>query len=740
MLGGVLIAAALEVVAGPVDVAKTEYDRYCREITGGEPPKATFTVDAKLDALHDEYRIVSEGEGVRFVGANERAVLFAVYDFLSRRGGCKWFWDGDIVPRKEKIDCAGLDVREKSQFEYRGLRYFAHRGLTRFQAEHWGLEDWKREIDWCVKNRLNLMMPRIGMDDTWQKAYPDIVPYPDPAKKLPEAGKGFDDRSLFWSLEYRGRLRKAFTAYAEERGVMMPVDFGTMTHWYSRTPRAYLDKVKPEFLPQATKGYGEDTGRVWDIRKPGYLDRYWRLTEAFLDAGYGKPDLLHTIGLGERMVYTNRADNLKLKIDVMNALIGKAGKEHSSSKVLLAGWDFYFTWRPDEVQSLLGHLDPAKIVIWDYEADAPERDWDWINGCAMSNNFTKWGLKGKMPYTFGIFLCYESGLDMRADYPLIEKRQKEIENDPMCKGYILWPESSHTDTFALRYFTENAWRADGKKTSEALLPAFCRDRYANLGDDTVSRFERIWRKVLPIAAATRWGNTYCRDLIGYKTKSVDPRTDVTLAEMRPALAAMKGVFDDLAKAVRRRSSEFARRDAIDLARAAADRLAIATRQELVEKYDAWCRGEASADEVKTLAGRYAKIARAIADLLELSTDFSLWESYERLDRIEKVRNPDFEHVLVDNAINGYCRSHQYEAARYWYQPLAEMLAATYVAQVQAEKRQPIDEKKLKELSDRLHRQMLTRPLKEMRPGFNRASSVCKPFAAIMKTLTATADL
>ena len=135
-----------------------------------------------------------------------------------------------------------------------------------------------------------------------------------------------------------------------------------------------------------------------------------------------------------------------------------------------------------------------------------------------------------------------------------------------------------------------------------------------------------------------------------------------------------------------------------------------------------------------------KLGRAIADLLELSTDFSLWESYERLDRIEKVRNPDFEHVLVDNAINGYCRSHQYEAARYWYQPLAEMLAATYVAQVQAEKRQPIDEKKLKELSDRLHRQMLTRPLKEMRPGFNRASSVCKPFAAIMKTLTATADL
>ena len=60
-----------------------------------------------------------------------------------------------------------------SQFEWRATRYFAHRGLRRFSAEMWGPEDWKREIDWLLKNRLNLFFFRLGMDDLFQKAFPE---------------------------------------------------------------------------------------------------------------------------------------------------------------------------------------------------------------------------------------------------------------------------------------------------------------------------------------------------------------------------------------------------------------------------------------------------------------------------------------------------------------------------------------------------------------------------------------
>ena len=349
-------------------------------------------------------------------------------------------------------------------------------------------------------------MPRIGMEDTWQKTFPDIVPYPDPRKNLRANGKGYDNRDLFWPLQYRGELRKAFTDYAFGRGLMIPTDFGTMTHWYSRTPQEFLDAKKPPFLPQATSGYGEKTGLVWDIFQGEWLSDYWRLTQSFIDAGYGTGDLLHTIGLGERLCFRDRAKNLQMKIDVMKKLFALANEKCPNSKILLAGWDFYSAWNAAEVRSLLPHLDPEKVLILDYEGDAVE-GWDYEFQC-LKGNFTHWDVIGKYPYTFGIFLAYENALDIRANYPLIEARQKLIENDPMCKGYILWPESSHTDIFALRYFTANAWK--GGRTSAELLPEFCRDRYGA----QAATLENIWRKAIECAPLYDWWGNYGMWLAG----------------------------------------------------------------------------------------------------------------------------------------------------------------------------------------------------------------------------------
>ena len=148
-----------------------EFAKYHRQITGKEPPKGMvrFAIDPKVSKSgKDAYTIVS-GSGsqiqglkpetrneepetpcVVITGSNMRSVWYGLYDLLELRGGCHWFWDGDVVPKKERLDFSGLDVKEEANFEYRGLRYFAHRGLTRFQAEHWGPEDWRREIDWIL--------------------------------------------------------------------------------------------------------------------------------------------------------------------------------------------------------------------------------------------------------------------------------------------------------------------------------------------------------------------------------------------------------------------------------------------------------------------------------------------------------------------------------------------------------------------------------------------------------------
>ena len=146
-------------VLDPLEQPRAEFAKYYRQIVGKEMPEGLvrLMIDPKVsESGRDAYLIRSGGrastaepaktasvqqqEGsslpaVTITGSNVRSVYYGVYDLLERRGGCRWFWDGDVVPKKGALDLSGLDVSEEAHFEYRGLRYFAHRGLTRFQAE-----------------------------------------------------------------------------------------------------------------------------------------------------------------------------------------------------------------------------------------------------------------------------------------------------------------------------------------------------------------------------------------------------------------------------------------------------------------------------------------------------------------------------------------------------------------------------------------------------------------------------
>ena len=155
-----------------------------------------------------------------------------------------------------------------------------------------------------------MFMLRIGIDDLFQKAFPDTVEYPSAQGELPEVGEGYDARTLFWSLQYRGWLRRQVLNYAFERDLLHPEDCGTMTHWYSRTPVSFLEKTNPQFIPQISNVYNQPTGRVWDIREDENMDRYFQLTRTHVEQ-YGQPRLFHTIGLAERMCSADRDVNMR---------------------------------------------------------------------------------------------------------------------------------------------------------------------------------------------------------------------------------------------------------------------------------------------------------------------------------------------------------------------------------------------------------------------------------------------
>jgi len=630
-------------------------NRFCREAV---EQKIIAPLDLGVDT--DAYRIRSaQKDGRRFLflaGGSGRGTLYAVYDFFERRAGCRYFWDGEVIPKQATINMGGLDVTESPRFAYRGIRYFAHRSLDRFQAEHWGPKQWEREIDWLLKKRLNLFMLRIGMDDVYQKAFPDIVPYPPDDAPLPEAvARSYDDRTTAWPLRYRGELRRHILQYARDRGLIHPEDTGTMTHWYSRTPKAFLESVKPAFMPQSSGGYrGNPTGAVWDIRDDANLDNYWKLTQAHIQA-YGRPEMFHTIGLAERNVFADRAANHEIKLYAYRRIIQKLRGHYPQAPLLIGSWDFYCPgWSGSEVSKLLKMLNPQNTFIFDYTSDLPGK------------SFQNWGVVGGFPWFFGLLHAYEWQNDLRGHYDVIRERLPIAAADPMCKGFVYWPETSHSDILMLAFFTKNAWRPD-TLTPEALLPAFCRDRYEASSDAMLA----VWQAALPVIKAHAQLPLEFRRLAAFAQREVTSKRVRDLAsrcaKLEPRMKGLSALCRRLADQPYGTGNAFVDRDAIDLARTVAGRTFSYALYRYVIAQGVWLQGESDAAVVKAAGERCTAILTALRNILALHEDYSMNASMAKLAAIHAV-NPCFEQTLKGNAENSYCRSYIFELFDHYYLP------------------------------------------------------------------------
>ncbi len=594
-------------------------------------------------------------------GGRGRSTVYAVYDYFERFMGCRYFWDGDVIPKNEDIVIENIDVNESPRFYYRGLRYFAHRGLKRFQAEHWSFEDWKTEIDWMMKKRLNFFMLRIGMDDIWQKAFPNEVPYPEGYRTITDEVSyqdGYDNRSDFWTLKYRGELRKKIMDYAKDLDVMSPTDTGTMTHWYSRTPREFLEKKKPLLMEQADTQYNKyDTGRVFDFRINENMDYYSRLTQTMAEEYDNNNYLFHSIGLGERRIFKDDRKNFNLKKLCYRKISEELRKNYPNSKLMLATWDFTGWWRPHEVQEFVKELDPRQTVLLDYTSD----------GTDERQCFKSWGVVNNFPWIYGLFHAYEPETELRGPYDRTDERLRTAASDPYCEGMILWPEVSHSDPLILEYLSQNAW-APLKTTVEDILKNYCLGRYGKFGEE----MNESWQAFLPFMKLSSWGgynwvndgaepfktNSYwCThsDIFvkpvwfirgSLKSQWISDYYEKTTAQALEMTDTLKAVIKAQARINERTDDKFILRDSIDIVRTACGRflnyLFAKCTYGFGERID-YDRAEAA----------YMRLIRLLADLLWKGTDFSVYDSLTELKAVAPV-NPDFERILKENILNEYC--------------------------------------------------------------------------------------
>lgn len=629
------------------------------------------------------------------VGGRPRATIYAVYRYFDLFCGCRWFWDGDRIEKTE-LPRSGINIVESPRFDYRGIRYFAHRSLHRFQAEHWSFEDWTREIDWLLKKRLNLFMLRIGMDDLFQKAFPDIVSYPDRDQRLPEAGQGFNDRTLFWSLEYRGELRKKILQYAFERDLIHPEDCGTMSHWYSRTPLDFINKAKPNFLPQSNDYYRDLTGFVWDVRNRKDFDNYCKLTDTHIKE-YGSSEMFHTIGLGERLYSDDRELNRRMKLYVYRKIATYVKENYPNSPLLISSWDLWKHYSPEEVRDLVLELDPSQSIILDYTSDTTK-----------DNNFTNWGVLNKFPWMFGMFVGYEPDSEIRGFYELTNERLKLAKDDPMCKGMIIWPELSHSDTFALEYFAYNAWERETPSLEEQ-VDRYCRDRYPS---ELVAEISDIWHSFLPIVQLAAWSIDEERQQTTH-----DIFTDIIeranfendKAGEYKGKAALAAKYKDTAAHILIRLSKLTvvdkmtERDMYDIARTIIARY-INTAILYVEYLYA---AGAQTEELDGVMRISERLLGLLTDLLGTHDDYSMFASLAKLRDVTET-NPNFEQTLKENSECYYCRSGIYENAKCLYIPEMKLLYSEVKKSV--ENNELLDKKVIIEGKAEIRRRYFNTPL------------------------------
>lgn len=627
----------------------------------------------------DDYHALSLPDHGRttliLAGGCARSTIYAVYDFFRRRAGAEYFWDGDKLPFRPGLNLAGCDFSESPRFTYRGLRYFAHRGLHRFQAEHWNFEDWKREIDWLLKKRLNLFMLRTGIDDLFQRAFPESCPYPPLNGLDPDAvPRSYDDRTSFWPLKYRGELRKKVLQYAFDRGLMHPEDTGTITHWYSHTPSSFY-KHNPDFpvLKQNTPGYNSVTGRVWDIFDERAWQAYWRLTATHIkEFGKPYPQLFHTIGLAERMFGKIRTENLNIKRYAYHKIQSVLKQHYPDASLLIASWDFIMYWKNAEVKKLLREFDPARTIILEYTADLEGR-----------KTYRDWGIYRRFPWIFGIFHAFEPNSEIGGNYASLAERLHEADNDPMCQGLVLWPELSHSDTFMLEYLARNGWNPRQAAPEESLR-AYCTSRYpAKIARNMMT----VWHDFFALSRPMRWdanfrgwrgfafeyhfrmltssgdwtSTMYC-DLTKKRTTFL--RTEYAKASRN--LFKGTGILKTLEKLVGANYDDpFWRRDAIDIGRSVLNQALRWTFVRLALTLEAWRKDKSLADAIRLQRRQAEQLLALLGDVLAQDPDFSIYVSFQRLDKTAPL-NPHTEQTLKGNIENNYCRSSAFELVRHVY--------------------------------------------------------------------------
>jgi len=346
-------------------------------------------------------------------GSIDRGTLYAVYHLLETQLNVGFFEDGDRIPKRTTImvDC---DIAERPYFETRGSLIS---GPLSRNAAFWGEEEWKQEIDWLIKKRVNVIL-YIGQ------------------KWILDYGRERGMRFIFDG--YDGNVSPAFMRAHPE------VKYITITWPWTATTYHYIDPRDPFFIPYAT-------GRIKSRMKDTGTDHFFSINPWAETPLPGKDEVERR---QIRAAFARATTQALVNVD-------------PESVNIMHGWAFgYREFYPSE--DVKAYLDAvaSDLIIMDMKAERG----DPIH--KQHNNF--WGRKW-------LFCIMDGGehQGIRGDVKDLIRKVRRVASDPETKNCVGLYSSSESLRYNFLYYDllfTLGW--DPRKVElQSFLKKYARRRY-----------------------------------------------------------------------------------------------------------------------------------------------------------------------------------------------------------------------------------------------------------------------
>lgn len=160
----------------PEKFAADELSRYLKQAAGSDFPVVTVPSCAKTIRLEVKpgkpeeafFTRLLNGRDLTITANSQRALVFAVYDFLEKAAGIRWFAPfeyGEVVPHNPKLKLPLFEDSSEPLMTYRCPHYCSNRHTSGLQRHVWEM------ADWAFKNRFNVELERLIDRSEIQKFY-----------------------------------------------------------------------------------------------------------------------------------------------------------------------------------------------------------------------------------------------------------------------------------------------------------------------------------------------------------------------------------------------------------------------------------------------------------------------------------------------------------------------------------------------------------------------------------------